>query len=80
MIDIMAQVWIACFGMTSIFMVNRGEKWCKKWAPIIGLIGQPAWFVTTISNEQWGLVALVSVYTWSWGYGIYDQWYKKEVS
>jgi len=33
-----------------------------------------AWFYTSITNEQWGIVALSAFYTYSWGMGIYNYW------
>jgi hypothetical protein len=39
--DIIAQVWIVCFGCSAVWLVGRLEKW-KRWGYILGLCGQPA--------------------------------------
>jgi len=74
MIENIIQIWIALLGGLAIWLVGRIENW-KKWGFVIGLIGQPAWFYTTIKHQQWGMVALSVWYTYAWIEGIYNYFY-----
>ena len=75
--QVICQIWIIICGCSAIWMVGRVEHW-KRWGYIIGLIGQPAWIYTTITNEQYGITILAFFYTYSWGQGIYNYWIKKD--
>lgn len=74
-IDSIAQVWIAVFGVLAIFCANRDDKW-QKYGCIMGVIAQPAWYITTYVNEQWGIMFLSLFYSYSWGMGVYNFWIK----
>lgn len=74
--DTVSQIAIFVFGASAIWFVTRKESW-KRWGYILGMIGQPFWIYTTLTNEQYGLFALVVFYTFSWGQGIYNYWIKK---
>ena len=78
-LELIAQICIGVFGVSAIFMVNRPEAKLRKWAPIVAMFAQPAWYYTTYINEQWGIFILSFLYTYSWGMGIYQQWIKNEV-
>ncbi len=72
----LSQLMIVLLGCSAIWFVSRKEQW-KKWGYILGLCSQPFWFYTSISNEQWGIVALSCFYSYSWMMGIYNYWVKK---
>ena len=73
--DAISQIGIFLFGASAIWFVGRKEKW-SRWGYVLGLIGQPFWFYTTITYEQYGLVVLCLFYTYSWGQGFYNFWIK----
>lgn len=35
----------------------------KRWAPVVGLAGQPFWLYSTGAAGQWGMFALCCAYT-----------------
>lgn len=74
--DTFCQIWIILFSAPAIWLVSRKEHW-KRWGYIFGLLSQPAWYYTTIEHGQWGMVALVTFYTYAWLQGIYNYWIKK---
>tara|TARA_B100002049_G_scaffold38583_1_gene25673 strand:+ start:4127 stop:4462 length:336 start_codon:yes stop_codon:yes gene_type:complete len=74
-----AQIAIMILGSAAIWFVGRKEQW-KRWGYILGLIGQPFWFYTAYTNEQWGILIMCLFYTYSWVQGIYNYWIKKPVS
>ncbi len=72
-IDLVAQIGITIFGVSAIILVARKNKW----GFVLGLISQPFWIITSLINKQWGVLLLSIVYVGSWGYGIYEWFYKK---
>ena len=75
-----AQIIIALFGVTSIWLSQSKEYDKRKWACLIALFAQPAWFVTTYQNEQWGMFALCFLYTASWIKGFHTYWIVKDAT
>ena len=74
MIDIIAQIGIAIFGVTAIILVAKKNKW----GFVFGLLSQPFWYITSYMNKQWGVFFLSFVYTASWCYGVYEWFFKKK--
>jgi len=73
-IDLIAQIGVTIFGVSAIVLVARKNKW----GFVLGLISQPFWIITSLINKQWGVLLLSIVYIGSWGYGIYEWFYKKK--
>lgn len=72
-----SQIMLFVFGCSAIWLVARKEDW-KRWGYIVGLCGQPFWFYTTITSEQWGMFALTLFYKYSWAMGVYNYWIKAD--
>ncbi len=70
----MIQLALAFFGLTSIYMAMGTNPRLRKWAPVLGLAGQPFWFAATVPQGQWGMVALCVAYTLVYTWGIRQQW------
>jgi hypothetical protein len=63
MADSIIQFCVAVIGLASIYAALHTSVAVRKFAPILGLVGQPFWFYVTITAEQWGMVALCLAYT-----------------
>lgn len=59
----MTQLFIALFGLTAMALALGSNARGRMWAPVIGLAGQPFWFMATVPTQQWGMVALCVAYT-----------------
>jgi hypothetical protein len=70
-----AEWGILVTGLFAAFLVSRTEHW-KRWGYIIGLSGQPFWLYVAYINEQWSIIVLSCVYTYTWSQGIYFYWVK----
>lgn len=70
----MEQLIIALTGGIAILLTQQKNEKLKKYASILGLIGQPFWFYSAYSNEQWGIFALCFFYTYSWALGFKNNW------
>lgn len=71
------QLGLAVFGLTSLVMALGHNPRARRWAPVIGLIGQPFWTAFAYSTKAWGLGLLVVAYTTVYAYGVWVQWRKK---
>ncbi len=73
----LAQVWLAAFGLAAIFFTQRESARLQRWAPVCGLVAQPAWFYATWTTDQIGIFILSIVYTLLWLDGLYRKWIKR---
>ena len=68
------QIAIALTGVVAIYLTQQSNSNLKKYACLFGLAGQPFWFYSAISAEQWGIVILCCFYTHAWTLGVYNNW------
>lgn len=68
------QLGIGLFGVLAIFLVGRRAPEVRRWGYVCGLCAQPFWLWTTIAHEQWGIVLLCVLYTFSWASGLRNHW------
>lgn len=73
----LAQICIALFGVTAIWLSQDAREQVRRWAPILGLAGQPFWFYSAYTAQQWGIFALCFLYTWAWGKGLRAYWFRR---
>ena len=74
MLDTISQVGIFVFGVSSIILIGRKNRW----GFVLALLSQPFWFYTAYIHQQWGILAANCVYAASWLYGFYGWFLKKE--
>jgi len=72
----LTQLFIAVFGVSAIILTQQSNEKLKKYACIFGLVGQPFWFYSAYVAEQWGIFILCAFYTYAWGLGVYNNWFK----
>jgi hypothetical protein len=70
----MEQIALAIFGVTAIWLSQDKDEKRRKYAPVLGLCGQPFWFYTAYINQQWGIFVLCIFYTFSWYKGVKTYW------
>lgn len=75
-----AQVGIACTGVTAIFLTQTKSAELQRFACLFGLAGQPFWIWSAISAEQWGILALTTLYAFAWGKGVWLHWLRPRVA
>jgi len=68
------QVAIALTGGTAIWLTQQKNDSLKKYACLFGLAGQPFWFYSAYSTEQWGILSLTIFYTYAWWLGLRNEW------
>lgn len=70
----MIQFALAFFGLTAMWMATGRDITLRKWAPIVGLCGQPFWLYFSWDNRAWGLLILSLAYSAVYVRGIWLQW------
>jgi hypothetical protein len=70
----MTQLFIAIFGLSSLWMAMGHNARARKWAPFVGLAGQPFWAAFAWQTGGWGLGVLVLAYTAVYLRGAWMQW------
>ena len=70
----MEQIFIAFTGVIAIWITQQKNNDIKKYACFFGLAGQPFWFYSAYTNEQWGIFFICVFYTYSWFIGLKSNW------
>lgn len=70
----MIQLALAFFGLTALYMATGHSLRARRWAPLVGLCGQPFWLVFAWQADAWGLMALSLAYTGVYIRGAWLQW------
>lgn len=73
----MIQLALAFFGLTALYMATGHSLKARRWAPLVGLCGQPFWVVFAIQARAWGLLALSVAYSAVYIRGAWLQWRQK---
>ena len=73
----LTQLALAFFGLTALWLAMGKSERGRRWAPVIGLCGQPAWLWFAISVNAWGLFVLSLAYTAVYMRGAWVQWAEK---
>lgn len=68
------QFALAFFGLTALWMATGHNTRSRRWAPVVGLCGQPFWLWFAISAQAWGLLVLSLAYSLVYIRGAYVQW------
>lgn len=76
----MEQIAIALTGIIAIWLTQQSNDDWKKYACLFGLAGQPFWFYSAYSAEQWGIFILTVFYTYSWFLGLKNNWINKPLN
>lgn len=71
----MIQLALAVFGLTALFMATGHSPRARRWAPVVGLAGQPWWCLFAWQSNAWGLLALSIAYSVVYLRGAWVQWW-----
>lgn len=70
------QLILVVTGVVAIWLTQQKNEAWKKYACIMGMIGQPFWFISAYQAEQWGIFIVCFGYTYVWWLGIRNHWLK----
>lgn len=70
----MIQLALAFFGLSAMWMAMGKSTRARKFAPLVGLCGQPFWIVFAVQASAWGLLTLSLAYSVVYVRGAWLQW------
>lgn len=70
----LTQLILALCGLTALWMATGNNVRARRWAPVVGLCGQPAWLYFATTAQAWVLFVLSLVYSAVYVRGIWVQW------
>lgn len=70
----MLQAWILLSGLTALLMLQLGSARVRRWAPFVGLAGQPAWLWFAVDTHAAGVLGVTLAYTAVWVIGCVKAW------
>lgn len=73
-LDLIAQIGISALGAGAVALMGSPNPRRRRWAPVLGLAGQPFWFYTVVAHDQWGMLGVVLLYTAVWWSGLRIEW------
>lgn len=73
----MTQLALAVFGLTALLLAMTPSARARRWAPVVGLLGQPAWLLFAWDAAAWGLFTLSVAYTAVYAWGLWVQWVRR---
>lgn len=68
------QIGIVLFGCGAVFLSQDNRPQRRRFAPILGLCGQPFWFMAARQAYRFGVLLVTCLYTLSWCRGIWNFW------
>jgi hypothetical protein len=75
---VLDQVGILVTGVIAVWLTQHKRESWRRWACIFGLLAQPFWFYAAWKAEQWGILAISTLYTYAWARGIWTYWLASE--
>lgn len=74
MIAAAIQSLITLSAVLALALTQSRQARVRRWAPLVGLVGQPFWLYATFSWVTWGMFVCSVLYTLIWLYGTWVQW------
>lgn len=69
-----SQWWILVFGVSAIWLATETDERRRRWAPVCGCLGQPAWIVAALETHQTGVLIISLIYAAIWMRGLWLSW------
>ena len=73
------QFMIMLTGVTAAWMLNGPETPARRWACLVGLVGQPFWFWSTWTHGQWGMLIVTAGFTLAYLRGAWLTWLRPRI-
>lgn len=69
------QIWLFVLSSACTFLSHDTKHNWRRWAPVVGLAAQPAWYYSTWIAAQWGVLALTMIITYCHVRGLWLLWW-----
>lgn len=72
---VLTQLALAVCGLAALYMATcTTSQTARRWAPVVGLCGQPFWLLFAWGAGAWGMFILSLVYSGVYIRGAFVQW------
>ena len=68
------QIGIMCTGVVAVWLSQDSRESWRRYACLFGMAGQPFWIMAAYGAEQWGILVMTMLYTYSWARGVWNNW------
>lgn len=68
------QIAVALLAVVAVWLSQARNGGWRRWACIVGLLGQPLWLYASWKAGQWALFALVVLLSLAWLKGVWVHW------
>lgn len=68
------QIAIALLGVLAVWLSQARSTGVRRWACILGLLGQPLWLYASWKAGQWALFAVAVLLSLAWIRGLWVHW------
>jgi hypothetical protein len=72
--ELILQIGISILSGNAILWAYSDDVRLTRYAPIVGMLGQPFWFASAYMHGQWAIALLSVLYAVAWGAGIKRHW------
>jgi len=62
----------------AMYLSQQSNKTLHKYAPIIGIIGEPFWIYDSVVKQSHGILGLSIIYTFIWMVGLRTHWFSSD--
>ncbi len=71
---LISQVAITMIGVPAIYLSQSLDRNTRRWASVLGLGGQPFWYMMAYATSGWGVFVMSLFYTYAWWTGFKNYW------
>ena len=68
------QIGIVLTGVIAVWLTQDKREGWRRWACVFGMLAQPFWFYAAWKAEQWGILAITTLYAYAWARGVWTHW------
>lgn len=69
------QTLIALTSVVALYLALHDDLNYNMLAPLIGVVGQPFWAISSIKSKQWGILFVTIMYTLLWIGDLIKYWF-----
>lgn len=76
-VQVIDQAIIAGCGIATVYLSQDTRPHLRRWACIVGLCAQPAWFYSASVDGNAGIFVASIAFTLGWARGVWNFWIRK---
>lgn len=73
LLEAILQAWIIFTAIVALIFTLRDDS-LRRYGPLIGLLGQPAWLFSTMAHGQMGMFCVAIAFSVVYGWDVWKHW------